>query len=344
MSSRTYRWSVPPNRFRLRQADFPTVTTTPASRVKNVTRRSASPMSTARTRSAREVWKERAPAAGTAVPLPAVGGRLHGDVAHPVPQTEARPDEARHHGDVALLRGSEAAHPDGLDVHHADHPAPLFEDRVAEHGLVPFLPGYGEVAVPRVGGRVGYRDGLSGLGCRPRDPLPDSQPDLSHRLLGQTVGGGEDKLPPPVEVDGADLHAHPGGDLPGDLVERLRLRDLLAHEAGDFIQGNELEPLVVVSRDFEHDVPARAETDLREHVPFLVRVTARRHPGQRGAVPETAGADPVDVVDPRALPLHRLAAFPAKVHRPVQPLPPRRRALIRRMTPSGPARAPRTAG
>ena len=50
MSRRTYRCSAPPNRFRLRHADFPTVTRTPASRVKNVRRRSASPRSMARAR------------------------------------------------------------------------------------------------------------------------------------------------------------------------------------------------------------------------------------------------------------------------------------------------------
>ncbi len=58
MSRRTYRCSAPPNRFRLRHADFPTVTRTPASRVKNVSRRSASPRSMARTRKAGEEWKE----------------------------------------------------------------------------------------------------------------------------------------------------------------------------------------------------------------------------------------------------------------------------------------------
>ena len=58
MSRRTYRCSAPPNRFRLRHADFPTVTRTPASRVKNVRRRSASPRSMARARNAGEEWKE----------------------------------------------------------------------------------------------------------------------------------------------------------------------------------------------------------------------------------------------------------------------------------------------
>ena len=58
MSRRTYRCSAPPNRFRLRHADFPMVTRTPASRVKKVRRRSASPRSMARARNAGEEWKE----------------------------------------------------------------------------------------------------------------------------------------------------------------------------------------------------------------------------------------------------------------------------------------------
>ena len=58
MSRSTYRCSAPPNRFRLRHADFPTVTRTPASRVKKVRRRSASPRSMARARNAGEEWKE----------------------------------------------------------------------------------------------------------------------------------------------------------------------------------------------------------------------------------------------------------------------------------------------